>query len=806
MTLSRLLILGLLPTARLLAAASSNLLVDQLGWLTSSTKVAILAAPQVGTGSPSVFTPGASFEIRRVSDNSTAFSGVPAVFGGGATHAQSGDKGWWADFSGLTTPDSYYLYLPGGSSPGAVSYNFDLGDSIYNSLLQASVKSYFYQRCGTAILAANGGTWTHAACHVKANQDLTAHLYNGSDQGAGTARDVSGGWHDAGDYRKYVSFTQHPLWDLMHTAEWYPCVFGDNTGIPESGNGVPDILDEVKYELDWLLKMQRADGALYSGVFVTTGDDGTNDPSTSVVTRYYANRSTGATGTGAFAFALGARLLGAYPAYAAYAATLQAAAINAWAYLTANTTNQTYNITNFQNADANVSNANDKQLRLAAAAELFHLTGGATYKTYFDANYNSATLTESGHNPITSGYFETGASQMTQRALVSYALAPGATAAIVTAIKNSCKNGANVPVGNYLSDLYRAYMYDGHYTWGSNQAKATWGNNCLYAIKIGANPATNATWNSVASEYLHYFFGRNPLGWTYISQAQLFGADQPITQFFHSWFFDGGPYDTNPAPGFLAGGPNKFYGGDQPNIATQPQQKAYRDWNTSWPQNSWEVTENGIYYQAKFTMLCAAFASCAAPANSPTPTPVVSPTDSFTTSPTQTVSSTRSATPTTSPTRSVTPTLTATRSSSPTPSVTLTPTGTPTLSVTSTLSPTATHSPTVTPLDTATLSPTPADSGVKRVDASLASPNPNPGSIMVKLAGNMEELELRIYTPALVMASKSLSGPLPMGWSGIAIDPGFLASASNGIYYYRLLAKNGEVQREAATGKFYILR
>jgi hypothetical protein len=109
-------------------------------------------------------------------------------------------------------------------------------------------------------------------------------------------------------------------------------------------------------------------------------------------------------------------------------------------------------------------------------------------------------------------------------------------------------------------------------------------------------------------------------------------------------------------------------------------------------------------------------------------------------------------------------------------------------------------------LDTATLSPTPADSGVRRVDASLASPNPNPSSVMLKLAGNMDEIELRIYTPALVMASKSLSGPLAMGWSGIAIDPGFLASASNGIYYYRLLAKNGEVQREAATGRFYILR
>lgn len=635
------------------AAALSNIKVDQLGYLTWTPKVAVLARPMVGQGSPSSFDPGSSFEIRRVSDNGIAFTGAPASFGGGATHTQSGDQGWWADFSALSTPGDYYLTLGGGSNPGAQSYPFKIGPDIYTAALAASTKSYYYQRCGTAITAAYGGAWTHAACHVAT--ESAAHLYDGGDQGAATARDITGGWHDAGDYRKYVSFTTEPLWDLLHSYEWYPCGYGDANGIPESGNGVPDVLDEVKWELDWLLKMQISgganDGALYSGAFIIGTAGGSGDPSTESTPYYYANFSSAATGVGAFAFALGARILGSQPAYSAYAATLQAASLRAWAWLQAHPGNVTYNQTGFQNADANRSAPEDAGLRLLAAAELFALTGGSAYQAYFDANYNSAALTNNGHNPILNNYFETGASSIAERAMVSYALAPGATPAVVGAIRLSAKNGANnYPVAYYQTDLYRSFMWDGHYSWGSNQAKATWGDVCLWAIKIGADPTSNATWWNVASEYLHYFFGRNTLGWSFTSQSQLVGADQPITKFFHSWFAAGTPYGNDPAPGYLTGGPNQAYAtdvgysGGTPAYppAGEPVQKSYKDWNTVWPDCSWTVTENGIYYQSKYQFLLSAFSGCTAPPGTPTPTLSVTP---FAGSPTATFSATPSATP-----------------------------------------------------------------------------------------------------------------------------------------------------------------
>jgi GH18 family chitinase len=661
------LLLFVLLSSQAWSATLSNLIVDQFGWRSGSAKVAILAQPATGTGSPSAFTPGGSFEIRRVSDNGLAYSGTPVQWNGGATHTQSGDKGWNADFSSLTVTGSYYLTVPGGSNAGARSYNFDVKEDAFAEALKASVRTFYYQRCGTAITATYGGAWNHAACHTA---QATAHLYDGAD--LGLPRDVTGGWHDAGDYRKYVSFTFSVLWDLMSAYEWYSCSFPDNTGIPESGNGVPDLLDEVKVELDWLLKMQRGDGALYSGVFVTTNgsNGGSGDPSAENTTYWYANYSSAATSTGAMAFAKAAPLFAAYGAqYPGYSASLLAAAANAWTWLQAHPTNVTYNHTNFSNANANVAADEDARRRVAAAAELFKATGTTAYKTYFDANYNSAATADNGgsYHPITNNEFWPGAAASLERGLVSYAQAPGATAGVVTAIKNALKAGADnrlVADQTANTDLYRGYMWDGYYGWGSNAGKSWWGGLGLWAVQLNCGTAANrVAYRAAAEEYLHYIHGRNPLNWVYLSnmgpEGANAGAEQSITNFFHGWFFDGTQYDgfgagnIGPAPGFLAGGPNQSfapdasYGGTINPPQGQPMMKAYKDWNTSWPQNSWEVTESAIYYQAAYTLLAAGFAPCAGPqptatvtqtvtpfAGSPTDTATPTMTDSFTPSPT----------------------------------------------------------------------------------------------------------------------------------------------------------------------------
>jgi len=641
--IKKLLILFLIVLQNFLLTAApitEQIIIDQIGYRTNAEKWFMIAAPRQGQNSSITYVPGATVQLRRSSDNAVMQTITLSSFNSGNVYTPAGDVVWQGNFSSFTTPDTYHIYDPTNDRQ---SYNFEIRDDVYNTILQQSVKSYYYQRCGTAITSTYGGTWTHAVCHT---QEQNALLYDGGVV-SGTQRNVSGGWHDAGDYRKYVTFTFTTLWDLMHAYEWFPDKFSDNTGIPESGNGIPDILDEVKYELDWLLRMQKADGSLYSGVFVTGGVSGGNgDPSTETTTYYYANYSTAATVTGAMAFALGARLFA--PFNASYSSQLRTAAENAWTFLEAHTSNIQYNHNGFQNANANWEDNHEKQGRVAAAAELFHLTGDTKYRNYVDANYNSSATQESwGHQPILSGYFETGGSNIIQRGLVSYCLAPGATTSVVNAIKTSLNQGIqNQTYGQRNSDAYKAFIWDGHYTWGSNQAKGEWANLALWGVKLNVNPSLSSAYQAAAEEYLHYFHGRNPLSWSYLTQSNSAGADKQITQIYHGWFWDGTSWDTNPAPGFLAGGPNANYVTDTQNSGGtpvyppggEPIQKSYRDWNTNWPDCSWSVTEPGIYYQAKYVFLAAAFAgTVATPTNTPTFTSTITPGGpTFTFTPTRT--------------------------------------------------------------------------------------------------------------------------------------------------------------------------
>ena len=653
------------------SAASSNIIVDQFGYKTNDPKIVIFAQPNVGLGIPSSFTPGATFELHRFSDNALMYSGSTVQWGAGATHSQSGDKAWQGTFSTFTTPGTYYISVPGGSNPGSQSFPFNIQDNVYNGVVTTSQRMFFYQRCGGNISAGNGGAnWNHSACHENSNQDLTAHLYdNGTD--LGSPRDVHGGWHDAGDYGKYVPWAHATLWYLLHSVEWYPQGYPDNTNIPESGNGVPDMLDEVKWELDWMMRMQRSsDGALFSMVnqvnYSTTGD-----PSTDLTQRYYSNVTTASTATGAMAFALGARIFQAYNSqYPGYSAAVSAAAVSAWNYLQANASPVYCNPTGLY-ANDNSSAAWDAQARVGAAAELFALTGSAVYQNYFDTHYNIPAVADSGFQPVSSppnaaDHFDPSLCEPLQLGMVSYCLAPGASSAQVTAIKNSIRNECRNYIMNAQSgDPYLGYMYDGHYTWGSNQLKASWGNQLLFAVKTSADaPASLTAFANQAEEYLHYFHGRNPLNYVFLTnmgnKGANLGASNSIMSIYHSWFTAGSTFDGNsgggavgPAPGILSGGPDKDYAPASGPVISPPQNeppmKSYKDWGAAYPENSWQVTEPDQGYQGKYQFLLSAFASSIVP----TPTPTATPTGTL-----ATATSTPTPTPSNSPTQTPTPTAT----------------------------------------------------------------------------------------------------------------------------------------------------
>lgn len=594
---------------------SKQIIVDQFGWRTNARKVVVFSDPINGQNGSVSYTPGAQFQVRRTSDNGVAFTGNIVSWNGGNTHGDSGDKVWHGDFSGLTTPGSYYVV---DAARNVRSYEFEIKNDIYAPVLKTSVKTFYYQRSGTAIPATHGGNWNHPTAHA---QDANALLYTTSAQ-SGTARNVTGGWYDAGDYNKYIPFLAGTLWDLLVAYELRPTVFPDNTNIPESGNGVPDVLDELKWELDWMLKMQQTNGGVNNRVAVTSYDNGADNPATDTQARYYTNVTTWATATFAALTAHAARTY--QTINPAYATTLRTAAEKAWTFLEANASMSPASGTDgaaMAAADAGANANADRRLRVYAAAELFRTTGLGKYKTYFESYYkNVGATSENGFHPFSNGNADASLCWDLNRAYFIYCQTTGATPAVVTELKSRFQNAMDwniEPAHNSKTDPYLGFMWSGHYSWGSNQAKMKWAQLAILSAELGINPAKTALYKQIAEEYLHYMHGRNPLAWVYLSNMGTKGAnlggDNSVMEIYHSWYrdgsakYDGASSQFGPAPGFVAGGPNQFYSGTITPPKSEPPMKAYRDWNTVYPDASWEVTEPAIYYQAAYTFVVAYF-------------------------------------------------------------------------------------------------------------------------------------------------------------------------------------------------------
>ena len=148
------------------------------------------------------------------------------------------------DFSALNREGRYYAKVV-TEEKDIDSFPFEISQNIYDGLKESLLKVLYHQRCGMVLDAGYAKHFAHPSCHTE-----EAVIYE-----TGEKKDVSGGWHDAGDYGRYTVAGVKAVMDLLLAYE-SGNFDRDDTGIPESGNGIPDILDEARYELEWLLKMQ----------------------------------------------------------------------------------------------------------------------------------------------------------------------------------------------------------------------------------------------------------------------------------------------------------------------------------------------------------------------------------------------------------------------------------------------------------------------------------------------------------------------------------------------------------------------
>ena len=626
-------LLALAATAPLAAPTTTvpYIKVDQFGYLTGMGKVAIVVDPQAGYNAAEAFSPGVAanqYQVRRWADDVVVLTGTLVPWKAGATQAQSGDRGWHFDFSALTTAGAYYVY---DTVNKVGSGRFEIGPNVYDAVLKQAMRTYYYQRLNTPkVLPYAEAKWTDTAAFEGKNQDryATSRWAKGD---AATARDLSGGWMDAGDTNKYTTFAQSAVLQLLDAYRLNPRVFGDNFGIPESGNGLPDLLDEVKWELEFLKRMQNATGT--GGLFLKIGVDGTardvTPLSLDTSPRYYLPECTSSTLAGSAMFAAASVVYKGITSQATYAADLLTRAEAAWNR--AKTT--TANFTTFQTqcddldiraGDADVDAGRQLDSALIAAISLYEATGKAEYRTFVEGNY---TRTEPYR---TSAWWWSPYSSTNQVALLRYAGLPGVSATVAADLlgkKSTQDSTLSLNDANAGTDLYRAHISDNEYNWGHNMTRANAANNNLDFIAFNVNTAQAAQYRHLAEQHLHWLHGANPLGLVMLSNMAAYGAESSVNEIYHAWFHDGSVWDNartsakGPPPGYLTGGPNPNYSGSVAGITNQPRQKAYKDWNSSWPENSWELSEAGIYYQAAYVQLLARLMDASATDTTPPTAP-----------------------------------------------------------------------------------------------------------------------------------------------------------------------------------------
>ena len=586
--------------------------VDQFGYLPNAEKVAVLVDPLAGFNGKETYIPPAQLEVRRAENDALVYIGTPSIWNDGAMHAQSGDKGWWFDFSGLTEEGNYYVYDAVNDGRSAI---FRIDEQVYDDVLKASLKMFYYNRCGMAKESPYvSDSFTDGTSFSNALQDEQCrYVYDAGN--AALEKNLSGGWFDAGDYNKYVTFAHSVVHDLLWAYEENPQVFGDNWNIPESGNNLPDILDELKWELDWLLKMTNEDGSVHIKMgSIDFGENAAAPPSNNFDQRYYGPTCTSASLSNASVFAHASKIFAQFPSYRNYAEILKSQAINTWFYALPHLENNTLETAcddgTIKAGDADRSIEQQKELALTAAIHLFDLTGDNSYNQYVSTNIQDA---EQISTPFWGAY-----KLPLNDALLLYTTLPNKDESIANVILEKAQIEASNNYNGYFGfndlDLYRAFMPDWSYHWGSNQASAGYGVLNLQMKKYNVVPNFNNTFQEKANEQLHYFHGVNPLGLVYLSNMYDLGGDHCVNEIYHAWFNDGTDWDNalnslyGPPQGFLVGGPNQNYSVSSLSPPfNQPRQKSYLDFNDGFPNNSWELSEPAIYYQAVYVRLLANF-------------------------------------------------------------------------------------------------------------------------------------------------------------------------------------------------------
>ncbi|MFD3515497.1 glycoside hydrolase family 9 protein [Streptomyces sp. NPDC058657] len=516
------------------AAATSAVRVNQAGYLPDGPKRATVVTTA---------TQPLTWQLRDASGTVVA-SGATVPRG---TDAPSGQTVQVADFSSYRKAGSQYVLAVDGS--GSVS--FDIRANLYDGLRSDAMAFFYHQRSGIPIEASLAGSaYGRPAGHlgVAPNKGDTAVPCQATV--CDYTKDVRGGWYDAGDHGKYVVNGGISAWLVVNSFErakraGTDAALGDSTlRVPERGNGVPDVLDEARWELDFLMRMQVAENKPYAGMAFHKIHDAEWTgmplrPDQDSQPRELHRPSTAATLNLAAAAAQCSRVLRPYDA--AFADRCLSSARRAWTAARANPALYA------PDSDSTGGGAyGDSQV-----TDEFYWAASELYATTGDSGYRDAVTGSAWHtSPTAFSAYGFGWADTAALGRLTLATVPnGLPAADLARVRASVTSAADGHLARMAGQGYAVPVPADGYFWGSNGEVA---DNAI-VLAVAGELTGDARYRAGALEAMDYLLGRNALGQSYISG---YGRTSSRNQHHRFWAHQLDASLPHPPAGSLAGGPN----------------------------------------------------------------------------------------------------------------------------------------------------------------------------------------------------------------------------------------------------------
>ncbi len=488
-------------------AQNQSIRLNSLGFLPSSSKKA------------SIIGATKSFVVKQVADQKVVFKGN---LSGPVFQKDVNQNVSEADFSSFTHTGRFYLELPEGTK----SVEFEISPKVYNQAFYTSMRGFYLWRCGTAIEGIyNGIHYAHGACHMEDG-------YEDFQGKTGERRDGTKGWHDAGDYGKYVVNAgitvgmMFMAWDqFQNNLKSFPL------DLPETAKGYPDFLKELKWETDWLLTMQYADGSGKVSHKLTRKDfEPFCKPEDDKEKRYFTDWSSAATADFVAMMAQAARYFEPYDK--AYSQKCLAAAKLSYQFLKENPEDKGFVQGEFKTGGYQTS---DKDDRLWASVEMWETTGNSAFLQDFEKQAEALSF------KIDEDWDWGDVSNL---GMFEYVLSKksGRNPEMLKTIQNNIIESANSIVRSAVADVYGRPLI--RYYWGCNGTIA----RQVLNLQVANWVSPDKKYIQTSLDAIANIFGRNNYNRSFVTGL---GIQPPMNPHDRR---SGSDNIVEPWPGYLVGG------------------------------------------------------------------------------------------------------------------------------------------------------------------------------------------------------------------------------------------------------------